>query len=299
MSSNAFQLIAAPFTPMQADRSVALDRIPAYYDFLLSQGVDGAFVCGTTGEGQLLTVEEREAVVSAWTKARGDNGAFRIMVHAGQESSRTASRLARHASSAGVDAIAMTSSTFFKPVNETMAVEQSAEVAAAAPTMPFYYYHIPAMTGLNFSMVKLLTLARQQIPTFAGIKFTHGDAGEYLDCLNLAEGLEIMFGRDEQLLSGLVMGARSAVGSTYNFTTPVYRRMIAAFDRGDLDEARREQTHAREMINGIIALGGLAAMKPMFALAGFDCGPSRLPAPAMSTSAQEKLQTVWQNWQRG
>jgi hypothetical protein len=79
-----FQLIAAPFTPMKPGGAIDLNRVKPYYEFLRERGVDGAFVCGTTGEGALMTAEERKQVVAAWTAARGSDRSFRIFAHAGR-----------------------------------------------------------------------------------------------------------------------------------------------------------------------------------------------------------------------
>lgn len=296
MNNDRFQLIAAPFTPMKADGALDLDRIAPYREFLKAQGVDGAFVCGTTGEGALLDADEREAVVDAWVAARGGDSSFRIFVHVGSECPALSVRLARHAASSGANAFAMLSPTFFKPSGEDSVIEQAAEVAAAAPKLPFYYYHIPAMTGLTLSIPKLIRLAMKQIPNFAGVKFTHADPGEYLECLALAgDKAEILFGRDELLLFGLAAGARGAVGSTYNFAAPIYRKLIAAYESGDMALARRMQIEARDLIFAIIGNGGLSAQKAAMAAVGIDCGPCRLPLPRITPEQTSTIATLLQS----
>ena len=291
-----FQLIAAPFTPMKPGGAVDPDRVKPYYEFLRERGVDGAFVCGTTGEGALMTAEERKQVVAAWTAARGSDHSFRIFAHAGNDCPAVSVELARHAAESGADAVAMLSPTFFKPGNEEAAVAQAAEVAAAAPNLPFYYYHIPSMTGLTVSIPRVIELAIQRIPNFAGVKFTHADLGEYLDCRSLAgDKLEILFGRDELLLFGLAAGATGAVGSTYNFMAPLYRHLIAAHGRGDALEARRLQMESRRLIFKIVCHGGLAGQKVAMAEAGFDCGPCRLPLPRLDAAQVSSIQDLFRS----
>ncbi|MEN9351007.1 MAG: hypothetical protein RL372_1985, partial [Bacteroidota bacterium] len=72
-------LIAAPFTPFHKDGSLNLDMIPAYYQMLQSNKVTGAFICGSTGEGVSLTLEEKKLVMSAWAIAVGDNPNFTVI----------------------------------------------------------------------------------------------------------------------------------------------------------------------------------------------------------------------------
>ena len=289
--SRSFQLVAAPFTPMKADRSVDFNRVKPYYEFLRTKGIDGAFVCGTTGEGASLTGEERKRLLTAWAIARGEDASFRIFAHVGNESPALAADLAKHAQDCGSDAIAIHSPTFFKPRGEDSAVLHAAEIAAASPQLPFYYYHIPSMTGLSLSIPRLIELAKAHIPNFAGVKFTHGDLGEYLDCLNLAgDKLEIFFGRDELLFFGLGAGAAGAVGSTYNFAAPLYRQLIAAYLRGDEEEARRLQMESRRLISRIVCHGGLAGQKATMALVGFDCGPCRQPLDHINATQIQAIQ---------
>ena len=287
MPQSRFQIIAAPFTPMHSDGAVDCGRIAAYHGFLAARNVDGAFVCGTTGEGALLSGAERRRVLEAWVREK--EAGFRVFAHVGSECPALSVELAAHARDVGADAIAMVSPTFFKPANEQAVIEQAAVVAAAAPGIPFYYYHIPSMTGLALAIPRVIELAEHTIPTFAGVKFTHSDVGEYADCLVLAgDRLEILFGRDDLLLAGLAVGGNSAVGSTYNFASGLYRRVIAAFEDGDLEAARAYQTQARRMID-VVVRHGLPGQKAAMGVAGFDCGPSRLPLRNLNRDEHEHL----------
>jgi N-acetylneuraminate lyase len=292
-----FQLITATFTPLEPTGSLKLDIIPSYLDYLVERRVDGVFVCGTTGEGSSLTTDEREAVAAAWLAARDRAGVdLKVFVHVGNESLPVSLRLARHAADMGADAVALLSPVFFKPSGEEAVVDHAAAVAAAASQTPFYYYHLPAMTGLAVSMPRVVELARESIPNFAGIKFTHADLGEFLDCMALAgDALRMYFGRDELLLFGLQAGAPGAVGSTYNFAAPLYLRLVEAHARGDSAEAIRLQWAARQMIDAIVSRGGLAAQKRAMAHAGLDCGPVRSPLRQIKPEDDEALRRVVEN----
>ena len=69
MASQKLQgLIAAPFTPMHKDGSLNLSIIPSYYNLLKENSVNGAFICGSTGEGVSMSVTEKKAVAVAIVK---------------------------------------------------------------------------------------------------------------------------------------------------------------------------------------------------------------------------------------
>ena len=140
------------------------------------------------------------------------------------------------------------------------------------------------LTGLRFDMHRFMELALRRIPTFAGLKFTDENLMEFGNCANADGGRwNMLWGRDEILLAGLATGAHGAIGSTFNYSAPVYNRVIAAFERGDMPTARREMTRARNCVQVLVDYGGLPAGKAMLKLAGIDCGPVRLPLRTLSS----------------
>ena len=278
-------LIAAPVTAMRADGAVNLDIVEAQAAGLAANGVVGAFVCGTTGEGVSLAAEERMAVAARWRQAAGEG--FRVIVHVGHQSTAEARRLAEHAERIGADAVAAAGPCFFKPASLDHLIDYCAEIAAAT-ALPFYYYHIPSMTGVHVKLSELLAAGSERIPTLAGAKFTHEDLMDFGLCLALDGGrFELLFGRDEFLLAALALGARGAVGTTYGFAAPLYLRIVAAFERGDMAAARSDQHRAMEMIRTFRAFGGgPAAAKGIMKLIGLDAGPVR---PPLRTLSDEQL----------
>jgi N-acetylneuraminate lyase len=270
-------LIAAPHTPMDAGGEVRLELIEAQADLLARNGVAGAFVCGTTGEGLSLTMAERRAVAERWVRAAAEG--FRVIVHVGHTALPAARELAAHAQKIGAFAIGTLPPIFFKPPGVAELVVFSSRVAAAAPELPFYYYHIPAMTGVVLPMQDYLAAASEAIPNAAGVKFTHEDLADYAACLALGGGrLDCLFGRDEVLLSALALGAEGAIGSTYNFAAPLYLRLIEAFRAGDLATARRLQATSMAIIRAVQRQGpGVVGFKHVMAMIGLDVGPVRPP----------------------
>lgn len=281
-------LVAAPFTPFRPNGDVALETIPKIATLLARNGVKGAFVCGTTGEGSSLTSDERREVAAAWRAATP--AGLALTVHVGHLSLRESQALARHAQQIGADAVATLAPNFFKPANVQELVAWCAGVAAAAPKLPFYYYHMPGMTGVNIPVREFLALAPSQIPTFVGVKFTHEDLGDYADSYALAQKrYSMLFGRDEILLSGLQIGAEGAVGSTYNYAAPLYHQLMTALAAGDLATARARQTQAREFIDIMNGLGGLPAGKAIMKFIGVDCGPVRAPLSRIDAAREAEL----------
>lgn len=281
-------LIAAPFTPMDGDGVVDLRRIEAVAEHLVATGVRGVFVCGTTGESLSLTMQERMEVAERWVQVAG--GRLRVIVHVGENCRANAVALAGHAQKVGADGVSAMPTVFFRPGNVRETVEWMKPVAGAARELPFYYYHIPSMTGVAQSMVALLRVASEEIANFGGIKFTHNDLPEYQQCLQEAgEKLDVSFGRDEALLAALAMGARSAVGSTYNYSAAIYLKMMKAFEAGDMAGARMWSHRAIEAIDVLVRHGGLRCGKAIMEMVGVDAGPARAPIAAVSREERAEI----------
>lgn len=281
-------LIAAPFTPMHKDGSLNLALIPDYYEMLKANAVTGAFICGSTGEGVSLTLQEKKSVAEAWAACTKNDPHFTVMPLVGGTCLNDSIELALHASETGLDAVSFTAPYYFKPANVDMLAQCCAEVAAAVPDMPFYYYHIPVLTGVGFPMFDLLKAVDKSIPNFAGIKYTHEDFMDFLSCINFQEGkYDMLWGRDENMLPALSLGSRGAVGSTYNYAAPLYYDLIQAFDNGDLETAQALQQKSIDMIRLLGKYGGIATGKAYMKLINMDCGEFRLPVSNMSNAGFE------------
>lgn len=289
-------LIAAPFTPMNPDGSLNLFLIPAYYEFLKANGVTGAFICGSTGEGVSMTLEEKKDVAKAWADCTQNDNEFKVMMFLGGTSLADCKDLAVNAEQLGLYAISFTAPYYFKPANVEMLAQACYEVASVVPEMPFYYYHIPVLTGVNFAMLDLLKAVEGKIPNFVGIKYTHEDFMDFQSCLEYQNNrFDMLWGRDENMLSALVLGAKGAVGSTYNYAAPLYHRLIDAFESNDLESARTHQLTAINMIRLLGKYGGIATGKAYMKLVGMDCGEFRLPVSNMNSQQFEEFKNDLNN----
>ncbi|MCB0044744.1 MAG: dihydrodipicolinate synthase family protein [Caldilineaceae bacterium] len=281
-------LVAAVFTPMHEDGSINFARIHPMVEQLLAEGVCGLYVCGSTGEGVSLTTPERMDVTAAFVKASAERAP--VIVQVGHNSLEEARNLAAHAEEVGADAISATPPTYFKPSSLDNLIDCLAYITTGAPELPFYYYHIPIMTGVPVVISDFLRSAAPRLPSLAGVKFSHTAVFDLQASIAVDDGrFNLLFGSDEMLLGGLAAGAHGAVGSTYNFSAPLFTRIEDAFAAGDLSAAQALQGRAVEMIATIVRHGGNPALKAVMSLVGQDCGASRLP---QITLPQQKIDAL-------
>jgi N-acetylneuraminate lyase len=271
-------LIAAPFAPMDEKGAVVLEKIAPYYYFLKRNNVKGAFINGSTGEGVSLTQKERQKIAEKWVEAAKENPSVKIINLVGGTSYAECIENAQYSAEIGADAIALLAPYYFKPSGAKALAEFCARVAESVPQTPLYFYHIPVLSGCFVPMYDFLQEAAPVIPNLVGIKYTHEDFMDFLSCLRfMDEKYEMLWGRDENLLSALVLGATGGVGSTYNYASPLYYQLIDAFNKGDLVLARELQQKSIDMIRLLGKYGGIATGKAFMKYIGFDCGGFRLP----------------------
>jgi N-acetylneuraminate lyase len=282
-------LIAAPHTPFGKDGELNLKLIPRQAALLIKNGVTGAYICGSTGEGISCSVAERKAVAAAWVKHA--KGKLFLIVHVGALSLRDAQELAAHAQEIGADATSVVPANFFKPGSVDVLVDYLNAIAAKAPKLPFYYYHT-TMSGVSLPMVKFLEAADGKIPNLAGIKFNHPDLYEFQNCLRACGGkYDITWGIDEFYAGAIALGATSAIGSTYNYAAPLYHTIRAAVQKGDLKTAQAEMVKVCKIVDILVQYGGIATGKAMMAIHGIDAGDVRLPLKALSAEQKKDIVT--------
>lgn len=280
-------LIAAPFTPMHGNGELNLGMIAPYATYLIEAGISGAFVCGTTGEGPSLTVKERKSVLEEWTRVA--NGDLKVICHIGGTCLEETMELASHAERSGAYATAAVSPYFFKPGSPQEMVDYFKPVASAASSIPFYYYNIPSFTGVNMPVSDVLASVGDQIPNFAGVKFTHYDLYDMQKCIAMGR-FNVLHGFDETLLCGLSLGVKGAVGSTYNYLPGLYLGLWRAFEGGDMESARRMQQMSVDAVKVLNRYrGGVVAGKAIMKMIGIDCGPCRMPLKNLSEAELDAM----------
>ncbi len=283
-------LINAPFTPFHADGSVNLAPIPAYAELLVRNGMKGVFINGSSGEGYMLTEDERMQLAEAWMQAAPEG--FKVIVHVGSTCVKSSRRLAEHAQKIGAWGIGAMATPFPKIGRIEELVKYCEEIAAGAPNLPFYYYHIPAFNGAFLSMLDFLKAVDGRIPNFAGIKYTFESLYEYNRCRRYKDGkFDMLHGQDETILPCLAMGgAQGGIGGTTNYNGRVLTNILEAWAEGDLNKARELQNFAQDVIDVICHYrGNIVGGKRIMKLIGLDLGPNRTPFQNMTDAEEEAM----------
>ena len=266
--------IAAPHTPFLENGEVNLSEIANLYAFLKRNGIKGVFVNGSTSEGYQMTTEERMKTAEAWDAAVDPD--FQLFIFVGHLSTKEACNLAAHANGLkNVKAVSATGPFYQRPGSLELLVDICQTIAAAAPDKGFYYYHIPVLTNISFSMTDFLKAAAPRIPNLKGVKYTHTDMQDYITAT--ASPFPVMAGVDEIALASMQLGADWFIGSTYNFMLPLYIQMGKCLEAGDIEGALNLQRKSIEII-GILAKNGyMPAAKFVMSHLGVNVGIARHP----------------------
>lgn len=283
-------LIDAPFTPFHEDGSLNLAPIPEYAALLARNGLKGVFINGSSGEGYMLTEEERMQLAEAWMAAVPED--FKVIVHVGSTSVMSSRRLAEHAQKIGAWGIGAMATPFPKIGSIEQLCRYCEEIASAAPNLPFYYYHIPAFNGAFLSMYDFLKAVDGRIPNFAGIKYTFESLYEYNRCRRYQHGkFDMLHGQDETILPCLAMGgAQGGIGGTTNYNGRCLTGILEAWEKGDLEKARQLQDFAQDVIDVICNFrGNIVGGKRIMKLIGLDLGPNRVPFMSVTEEEEQEL----------
>ena len=277
-------LIAAAHTPFNADGSVNLALVKKQAETLIKQKVTGVYVSGTTGEGICCSIAERKAVFDAWVKAA--KGKLYLIAHIGALALPDVQELGAYAVKCGMDATSIVPPNFFKPGSVDALVAYLKEALKTSTKLPFYYYHT-GMSGVNFDMEKFLLAADGKIKNLAGIKFNYPDLYMYQRCIRACGGkYDITWGIDEWFAGAVALGAKSAIGSTYNYSAGLYYKAWDAVKKGDLKTSEKYMKKVCDIVDILVEFGGVAAGKAMCAVHGVDLGTVRVPLKAL-TDAQK------------
>jgi len=266
-------------TPFKPDEQVDKEALEQIVGFLVEQGVHGFFVCGHTGEGIAMTVDERKSVAEVVMDAAPEK--ISVIAHVGAVTTLAATELARHASDIGAAAVASNAPPYYGRDWESTKLHY--EMVAEATDLPFFAYN-----PLGSERVEELT---SNISNFAGLKYTSFDLFELQHIKELRNGyLTVFSGRDEVFLPALVMKADGAIGSTLNFMPRLYVGVYKAYLNGQLQRARELQFKANR-ITKIALQYGLPATKEIMALRGMNCGHCRKPTKPMDDRERLELKT--------
>ena len=285
-------LINAPFTPFYKNGEVNFEPVEAYARMLVKNGLKGVFINGSSGEGYMLAEEERMALAEKWMTVCPPE--FKVIIHVGSTCVKMSRKLAAHAQSIGAYGTGAMASPFPKAGRVEELVQYCEEIASGAPSLPFYFYHIPVLSGVYLPMLPFLQAVDGRIPNFAGIKYTYESLYEYNQCQRYNNNrFDMLHGQDETILPALAMGgAQGGIGGTTNYNGRVLTGIIEAWERGDLESARELQNFAQDVIDVIARYrGNIVAGKRIMKLIGLDLGLNRIPFRNMTSDEESAMKT--------
>ena len=285
-------LINAPFTPFTAEGELNLEPISDYAVLLNKNKLKGVFINGSSGEGYMLTEDERKQLAECWVKVAPKD--FKVIVHVGSTCVKESFRLAQHAQEIGAWGIGAMAPPFPKIGRIEELVKYCEEIACGAPQLPFYFYHIPAFNGVFLPMLDFLKAVDGRIPNFAGVKYTFESLYEYNQCLLYKNGkFDMLHGQDETILPCLAMGgAKGGIGGTTNYNGINLVGIQEAWEAGDLDKARELQNYSQAVINIICKYrGNIVGGKRIMKLIGLDLGPNRTPFQNLTDTEESRLKS--------
>lgn len=280
-------IVAAMVTPFTKNGEfVDFDKVGGVAEGVLRTGVHGLFVCGTTGEGLLMSTDEREAVIEevqpVLKKAKK-----KLIAHTGAMDLATTIQLTTHAAAVGADAAAVVTPGFY-PYDDRAIEAHFSAVANAAKGFPIFLYNIPGFARNKISLDSVLRLAEKH-DNIVGIKDSSGDMVSLGKLLaGVPKGFKVMNGCDEFGHQGLVAGACGAVSGTANAFGDVYVKMFDAVKANNQDLARKLQHQMNKICAGLTYGSTLGLFKEAMRLRGIDAGYTRPPQREI-TAAEKKV----------
>jgi dihydrodipicolinate synthase/N-acetylneuraminate lyase len=273
--------IAAAVTPLrEGGRSLDEPSIGPLLRFLADRGMDGALMCGTTGEGILLSVGERRRVTELAVESR-PNG-FAIAVHAGAQTTADTVALCEHARDHGADAFAVIAPPYF-PLDDQELFDHFSTAAAACDPLPFYVYEFIGRSGYPVP-VPVIERLRDTVPNLAGLKVsdTPFDAVKPY----LLDGLDVFIGFEPLVLEGLAAGAVGAVSGLASAWPEVTDELV---------HGRSETAHARvgALRAGLEGIGLPAAAKHLLATRRVIARPDvRAPLRSLTDDERDRVDAL-------
>ena len=256
--------IPAFYACYEDDGSVSPERTRKFTRYLIEKGVKGLYVCGSSGECIYQSKEERKLILeSVMQEAKGK---ITIIAHVGCNNTADSMELAAHAERVGADAIASIPPIYFHLPDHAIA-EYWNDISSAAPNTDFIIYNIPQLAGVALGMSLYHEMLKN--PRVIGVKNSSmpvQDIQMFKDAGG--EGHVVFNGPDEQLVSGLAIGADGGIGGTYGVMPELYLAIFDAVAKGDMARAKAIQNDACRIIYALCGCHGnlYAVMKKVMEL---------------------------------
>jgi 4-hydroxy-tetrahydrodipicolinate synthase len=278
--------VVSPFT---ADEDLDLPRLKSHIDDMLSAGVHGIFVLGTTGEFYALDEREKQAVVAA-AVAHAD-GKYPVYVGAGAETTREVLRLTAMAERERASGVSVITPYFIKPTQSEL-YDHFRRVAESTRLHVVLYSNPGTCAGLSIEPETVARLA--ELPNIVGIKDSSGDLQNTIELLRVTprKKFSVLNGRDTLIVSALAIGAHGAIPSSCNIAPELCVGIYRSFEKGDLEAARDYQARLHPIRMAMTLGTGNGAIKEALTLLGRSCGPNRLPISSFNEDKKQKLRSI-------
>ncbi|MCM8832526.1 MAG: dihydrodipicolinate synthase family protein [Candidatus Omnitrophica bacterium] len=272
MKEKFYGVYAALLTPFDQDGNLSEKRLKDLVKFLISKGINGLYVCGSTGEFPLMNIEERKRVAEIVKEEVGDK--IRIIVHVGALSARDTIKLAKHSEKIKVDAISLVPPFYYNFSFEE--IFNFYKEIASSTSLPIFFYYIPQTTGVLLENQQIIKLG--EIKNIIGLKYTYTDFYLLQDLLLKMKDKWIAFsGPDELFLPALTMGVVGCIGSTQNILPEIFIDIYESFKRNDIEKAMKLQKRITEAVELFHRYGGITSRKVALKFRGIDAGFAREP----------------------
>lgn len=254
-------------------------------DFLVERGVCGLFPGGTTGEGPLLSTQERRQLAEITVRAA--EGRVPVIVHTGAITTAETLELSRHAQAIGAQAVAIVPPFYYHHTDEAL-LDHFEQIATAVPDLPIYLYNNPAVANNRLSVGMVGQLAAQ-CPNIVGIKDSSGSLDYLMAVAALRSGaFNTASGSDGQILAAQAVGCDACVSGNANVVPELVVALFDAAASGDLPRARQLQRQLNS-VRQILADGAdLALFKAILARRGLPFSAVRAPLQEVSQSVVDQ-----------
>ncbi len=279
------KIFSALIIPMNEDESINEKALAGLVRRELEEGVEGFYVCGSSGEGLLLSLEERKRVLEIVIKEA--EGRVPVIAHVVTIRTGDAAELARHAQQAGACAVSMIPPYYYHFSMEEI-TDYYRDILAAVPGLPGIIYNIPQFTGIEFSKDNAGALLSD--PNIIGIKHTSQNLYS-LERMHDAYPEKVLFnGFDEQFVAACQMGATAAIGTTVNLFAPLFLEARKLLAEGRNQEAHQVQKQINARVELMCSVGIFSATKYLMTLRGIPCGSCRRPFAPLTREQQKVLE---------
>lgn len=258
MSANLKGVLSALLTPFNDQQKLDLDSLRRLVRFNISNGVDGLYVGGSTGEAFIQSRDEREQVMAV--VAEEAKGKLTLIAHVGGISTYESQQLAGAAKRHGFDAVSAVT-PFYYPFSFAEHCEHYRAIVEAADGLPMVVYNIPVLSGVRLSLGQISQLVT--MPGVKALKQTSGDLYQMEQIRRAHPDLILFNGYDEILASSLLAGADGGIGSTYNVMGWRYKGIVNAVQQGDVKRAQVLQTECNKVIDLLVKVGVFRGLKTL------------------------------------